>query len=399
MNDSKNLTVKRLLMKNFRSISFDHLNFSNPTFLIGRNGSGKSNIVDAMAFISDSMTLPLATVFDIRSGTSAVRYRKPGASHPANIGFRVDFGQLNGNYEGGFYAFEIKALPHYGFEVVKELCVLDTSEGTSEWFERDRSMFKSSITNLNPALEPSALGLPVIGGEARFAPAVKALSSMRPYSIEASTLEEMQDPDQGSVLKKDGSNAASVLQELQRVSPKDFDSVCDRLRTIVPNIVKVSTIKHGNKLALEFIQSYEPSKNVRFEGFNMSSGTLRTLGLLLAIYQVAKPSVIALEEPEIAVHVGALGAVADSIQMAAKRMQVVVTTQSPELLDEKWITGDMLRVVEWSQGSTRIGSISDASRESIQKHLAGPGELLRSNALRSEFDLFRTEFDLFERKQ
>jgi len=62
-------------------------------------------------------------------------------------------------------------------------------------------------------------------------------------------------------------------------------------------------------------------------------------------------------------------------------MQVVITTHSPDLLDAKWIEDRHLRIVEWTDGATRVAPVSDATRQALQTHLMSAGELLRSNAL------------------
>ena len=51
--------VRSLILKRFRSIPSERIEFDNPTFLVGRNGSGKSNLVDAFSFLADSMAVPL----------------------------------------------------------------------------------------------------------------------------------------------------------------------------------------------------------------------------------------------------------------------------------------------------------------------------------------------------
>jgi predicted ATPase len=110
------------------------------------------------------------------------------------------------------------------------------------------------------------------------------------------------------------------------------------------------------------------------------------------------PSLIAVEEPEANLHPGALESVLDLLYHASSHMQVVVTTHSPELLDAKWITDRHLRLVEWSEGATRVSTLSDASRKALQGHLMGAGEQLRSNALEAA-PLFEAELaqdNLFE---
>lgn len=220
-----------------------------------------------------------------------------------------------------------------------------------------------------------------MGGERRFAPVFRTLASMRVYSLELAKLREMQEPDSGVSLRSDGSNAASVLQEIERHRSKEVTRIEEILSTIVPHTTRVRPVKHGNKLSLQFTQQWDESKKLTFESFNMSDGTLRALGLLMAVYQHPTPALMVIEEPEATIHPGALGAILDLIRYASRKMQVIATTHSPDVLDARWIEDRHLRVVSWSEGATRVTPVSDASREALRLHLMGAGELLRSNAL------------------
>lgn len=373
--------VKSLILKRFRSIQADQVEFDNPTFLVGRNGSGKSNLVDAFAFLSDAMTQPLQAAFDKRGGIEAVRNRTSVKSAPPNLGLCAVFGSLNGEISSGRYAFEIRALPNYGFEVVREQCLVRSADKKTYWFDRAKKKFESNLRGLEPALDPSSLGLPLIGGERRLAPVLRTLSSMRVYSIEPAKLREMQDPDVGTSLRSDAGNAASVLKEIERQAPADVERIGQILEGITPNTKRVRTKKHGKKLSLEFTQEWGPKKRLRFEAFNMSDGTLRALGILTAVYQRPAPSVMVIEEPEATIHPGALGAILDLLRYASRKLQIVVTTHSPEVLDAKWIEARHLRVVTWYEGATRVTNVSDSAKQALQTHLMGAGELLRSDAL------------------
>jgi AAA15 family ATPase/GTPase len=46
--------LKRLILHNFKSIASASIDFTPFTFLVGRNGSGKSNIADALAFLAET---------------------------------------------------------------------------------------------------------------------------------------------------------------------------------------------------------------------------------------------------------------------------------------------------------------------------------------------------------
>ena len=75
-----------------------------------------------------------------------------------------------------------------------------------------------------------------------------------------------------------------------------------------------------------------------------SDGTLRALATLTALYQdvpLSYAGPLSLEEPENALHPGALAVLADAIREAATRRQIILTTQSPNLIT--WCRADDLR--------------------------------------------------------
>ena len=386
--------ITKIIIKRFRSFPAATLTFDNPLFIVGQNGSGKSNLADVFSFVSEAMAAPLQAVFDRRGGISAVRNRSSGQrSYPPNLGLAFEFGPING-IQGGRYAFEVKALPNYGYRIVREQCLVRKQDGSRWWFDR-MERWTSNAKGLTPALEPSALSLPLVAGDERFAPIFRVLGAMRVYSIEPGRLREMQDPDSGVTLKPDGGNAASVLQELLRGenASKNRAEINRILESIVPATKAVSPKKHGNKLSMSFSQEWGFEKKLTFDAFNMSDGTLRSLGLIMAVFQKPSPSVLVIEEPEATIHPGALGAILDLIRKAAKTMQVVVTTHSPDLLDAKWITDQNLRIVSWEAGASHLLLPSEATRQAMQAHLMGAGELLRSNGLHPE-ELFSDPSEL-----
>jgi len=391
-----NPVVETLILKHFRSIPSECVHFDNPTFLVGRNGSGKSNLVDAFDFLAESMTAPLQAVFDKRGGISAVRFRTVKVSFPSNVGLGVVFGKLNGQITSARYAFEVRRLKNYGIEVVREQCVIDGPKKQKHFFNRFESIFISNVDGVQPVLDPSSLALPVVGGVARFAPVLRTLSAMHTYAIDPGKLREMQDPDSGLSLKSDGSNVASVLQEIGRRAPEDIERIGELLTSIVPNTTRIQPIKHGNKISLEFTQEWGKRKRLTFEAFSMSDGTLRSLGLLAAVFQRPTPSLIVIEEPEVTVHPGALGAILDLIRHATRTMQVIITTHSPDVLDAEWLEDRHIRIVDWQEGATHITPLSSGSRESLQEHLMSAGELMRSNALRGAPVEAKPQTSLFE---
>lgn len=121
----------------------------------------------------------------------------------------------------------------------------------------------------------------------------------------------------------------------------------------------------------------------------MSDGTLRLLGILVALFQgnygtQKHVSLVGIEEPEIAMHPAMVGALLDEFRHAAHKAQVIITTHSPDLLEDKHLDVDSILAVEAPDGDTVIAQVDDASRSVVQDRLFTVGELLRSNQLQPD---------------
>ena len=112
----------------------------------------------------------------------------------------------------------------------------------------------------------------------------------------------------------------------------------------------------------------------------MSDGTLRSLGILLALRQRPRPSIVLLDEIEDSLHPLAHGVLLDAIDEASEEFPVVVSTHSPEILNHPTARGERIRVIQWNNGTSQIYDLS----ENVQANLKPPltvGQLLRANAL------------------
>lgn len=377
--------LQKLTLRNFRSIRNETVTFANPLFLVGRNGSGKSNFVDALAFLSDCMSGSLQSVIEQRGGLGRVGYLQPPLDAPY-VSLRVDF-RLEGDQTlKGFYTFSFRVdanrmnglITDLRYEVVRESCVLTSEGNASVWFDRVGSQVRSSVQGIQFAASPLSLVMPLVSGVQDFALVHQSLAAMRIYKIEPDRISSIQHQDDGALLRSDGSNINSVLQRLSKHAGQTT-RVSEMLQTVVPGVSPIPDFSNGKSVL--FFEQQWPNIKSMFEAAAMSSGTLYALGMVVAALQEPPPSVIAIEEPELNIHPGALEAIADIINIAAQRTQVVITTRSPDLLDTKWIQPENLRVVEWENGATHVSKLGAAPVRALQQHLMGAGELLRANAL------------------
>jgi predicted ATPase len=221
-----------------------------------------------------------------------------------------------------------------------------------------------------------------------FRPVFDALSTMGFYNISPAKIRELQAPDQGDLMDREGTNLASVLDRLSKASTDAKRRIEEYLARVVPGIEGLDAARVGHMETIEFRQRVVGSKEPwRFPAINMSDGTLRALAVLTALFQFGERNtarLIGIEEPETALHPAAAGLLLDCLREGARERQVVITTHSPDLLDNEDITAEQLLAVSALDGKTTIGRIDDASRRALRDSLYRAGELLRLNQLEPE---------------
>lgn len=372
--------ITRVILKNYKSIGYCDVALGPLTYLVGANGSGKSNFLDALHLVRDALTGSLDNALNERGGLAEVRRRSSG--HPTHFGIRLEFQLKDGRC--GHYAFNIGALTGRGYEVQNEECVVG-GRGKGPFFEIARGRVKAGSEATFPAVTSDRLALVAASGLTTFRPVFDALTATGFYNFNPKIIREPQKPQDGRLLKSAGENIVSVIAHLERVAPEQLDIVQRYLQTVVPMVHGVERKQIGPLETLEFRQEMTGAKHPwRFQSQNMSDGTLRALGVLTALFQRNQdysPSLIGIEEPETALHPAASAALREALARASKQTQILVTSHSPDLLDDPQLDPDALLAVVSDGGETRIGRLDEASREPMRQQLFSAGELLRLNQL------------------
>ena len=91
-----------------------------------------------------------------------------------------------------------------------------------------------------------------------------------------------------------------------------------------------------------------------------------------------------LKSPKIALHPAAAGVLLDGLRDAADNTQIIITSHSPDLLDDKDLDPESILAVEARGGTTSIGRVDEAGRSAVRDRLYTTGELLRLNQLQPE---------------
>lgn len=396
--------VHRVVVKHFRSIRACDVQLHPLTILVGPNGAGKSNFVDAMRFVSDALRTTLDQAIHVRGGIDAVRHRshrREGA-----IGIRLEFRLPSG--ASGFYSVEIGVGLDSSYRVQRERCVVTATNSqmlTAEFdivdgevrtlqFGDDGGAAKTVqnghglLAGYFPPVTSDRLYLVTLSGLPVFDQVFAALSSMGFYNLVPYRIRDLQPLGAGRRLESDGSNIASVLANLEQRSPATKHRIEEYLGSIVPGILSVDRRTLGPMETVRFVQiSADPDLHWSFLAANMSDGTLRALGVLVALFQSADSTArdavrfVAIEEPELALHPAAANVLLDSLRDASRHTQVLITSHSPDLLDADDLDPDSILAVMQRDGATRIGPVNAAARSVLIEHLFTGGELLRLDQL------------------
>jgi predicted ATPase len=378
-----NYFLNRLKIQNYRSIGTCCIELSPLTFLVGPNASGKSNCLDAIRFVGDALRTTLDHALRERGSINEVRRRSGG--HPTNFALRLDFALPD--FSTGHYSFKIGAQKAGGFEVVtEELSVRPKGNESPRYFRVESGKVVKTSEELLPAPYSDRLFLVAASGIPAFRPAYEALCRMDVYNLNPKEVASLQKPDPGDRLLRDGRNAASVFQNL---SDAARDKVREYLPRIIPGIADAEAKPLGPQETIEFRQIIHGQKHPwRFYAASMSDGTLRAFGILLALFQGVgrepRAPVIGLEEPEMALHPGASGILMGALREASETTQILVTSHSPELLDDPDIDPASVFAVLNEEGNTTIAPVDEAGRELMKNRLFTAGELLRQNQLSPE---------------
>lgn len=406
--------IKRLHAKHFRSISECVVDFDDLTILVGQNAAGKSNVVDAIRFVRDAMADGLDQAVSIRNGIRVVR-QVSHSKKPFNVEIRIDYEITKDDYR--MVGLPSDLLPAtYGFKLSSsndEVRVMEESGdllASHVYFDPDGDVFfhyeKFDV------FERNKLGVVSVSGEVSKRPVPDdELAMSREYkflfysgSVESPAnlydlmLQQsrfaaiypnvMRIPvasQAAVVLSEDCRNWASVIRSMRKTAEgmESLDKVIRLMRFVLPQLESVTVKNVGGFLVPHFRFSRGGKKrDMDLVPYQLSDGTLRLFGLLLALYQTPPPKFLAVEEPEQMVHPGALRVLADAFNEAKERTQLLITTHSPYFLE--LFDVDAIRVVSNEGDGTVVGRVSSRQLDILKSRLMTLSEIMVLDGLEKE---------------
>ncbi len=352
-------------VKGFKSLAdVEELKLNGVNVLVGANGSGKSNFVEAFAFLRALRRGNLVRY--VAESGGANRLLHFGAARTNDIALKVSFDDSVNQYE-----IMLTATANDGLRPIHE----------SAYFW-DRAYDRPYEDSLPYGLEAGIAADP--GTRSVAAHVRRHLDSWVRYQFDDTSrrapIRMTANLNDNRLLRADGSNLAPFLYRLGETH-RDSLSLIERTIRLVapffdgfalePDVLNEETIR---------LQWRHAGSNGYFDASALSDGTLRFMALstLLLQPEELRPSVLLLDEPELGLHPYAIAVLASVIKSVSAESQVVLATQSSALLDQ-FEPADVL-VADRVDGGTRLRRLDAERLHSWLEHYS-LGQLWEKNEI------------------
>lgn len=310
-----------ITIEGFKSISsIKDLKLNPINVVIGPNGSGKSNFIGIFSFLHAIREGDLQDSVIKTGGANKILHF--GRKVTEKLYVRISF------VEGvNQYAIEL--------EPTNEDELIPTSETVYFWNKKYASPngYPISRVGKEAGISDSKIKLTV----AQYVR--ERLDKWRVYHFHdtssSSPMKKNMDVNDNRFLRPDGSNLASFLYYLKQKHESSYDMIRRTVQRVAPyfeDFILLPQKLNEEKIRLEW--KHKGSEEY-FDSSSFSDGSLRFIALTTLFLQPEsyRPSVILVDEPELGLHPYAITMLASLIKQASTKTQVIISTQSPLLLD------------------------------------------------------------------
>jgi predicted ATPase len=404
-NASKGNMITELYLAHYKSVTEQTIDFRSINVLVGKNGSGKSNIIDALSFLSDVANDDLDYAITKRHGADSVRQWSKYKPYHVTIQVRVEgrdgghglyrivFSSSRNNYRiqeeflewsGTSQFFDDR--PHStSIRRDSDSSITYNSTYKEEHVERSESSDEERTSKIR--LEPGESLIHYLLStylDARFLlePVIDEVRVFSIFAIFPNTIRSPQTVSRAAELDTDGKNIASIIKQMTGERRRGRDRIIKALRVVMPQLSGISIRSTAGYYVPVFSVTDPTGETHELNMSQISDGTLRMLGILTALHQPQAPLKVALEEPEQMVHPALLIIIRDAVLEFTRRRkngQVFITTHSSVLMD-LFNVEDVL-AVEYSKGSTRCSRVSKRQANIVKSGLMSLGEILLAEDL------------------
>lgn len=315
--------LSKISINGFKSIqSLENFSLSNLNVLIGGNGAGKSNFIEVFRLLRAMVDKNLRG-YTLENG-SADGFFFGGPKTTDEITMHFEFGDNQ-------YRFKLASTVDETFLILEE----EQKYMQGSWTCIARNTLESALEeakNTRGVQSKRGVGFYVY----------QAISSWVVYHFHDTSanapMRRYEIIEHHASLKYDASNIAPYLLNLKTTPAfkDDYRKIVENIRLVIPFfddfLLEPRHFGEAEKVRLTWRQK---GSDYPMQPYHLSDGSIRFICLATALLQPKskQPSTILIDEPELGLHPFAIEVLAELIQAASERTQVIISTQSPLLVD------------------------------------------------------------------
>ena len=341
------------------------------TMLLGANGSGKTTVLRAIAVLQS-----VAVGVDPTNLVTG-RWTNTNSSEDS-CRMTVCFDSTEITYELGFRQTEVSR-----FALVEEVLFENGEESNeSTALRRPIEDWPLLLRQVEPSGATADIALPFRNGcalslcvdELRYPLASPVQACLEDAQVHrgwrfggGETIDEAPADRPDDRLRRDGSNLPVVLARILR-QPNLRAEFEENLREVLPGAERIRVVESADSVQVGLTLFGK-----EFGLSEMSDGTQRWMQLLTVLLDPNPPAIVAFDEPELGLHPEMMPALAALLKKAAPRMQIVIATHEPLLLDALAEVEAPWSVVAFELTDEGI-EVTIPDREEIERNWLGKGE-------------------------
>lgn len=350
--------LSRLVLRGYKSITECDLEVGALNVLIGANGAGKSNFIGFFCLISQILDQQLQTSVGLAGGPDALLHY--GRKTIEELHAEMYFGN-NG------YRFTLRPTQDNRMMFAYEAL----------WCN-GHGDYRPASGHFETYVETQK------GRTAIYEFVVPAMRSWRLYHFHDTSVsalsKQIHNINDNEFLREDARNIGAFLLRLKMHHDEHYRRIVRAIRLVAPffgDFHLRATVDHTQRIQLEWT---EHGQDEPFTASALSDGTLRFICLATVLLQpeAYMPKTLLIDEPELGLHPFAITVLAGLIKSAVQDHQVIISTQSVELVNE--FDAQDLIVVDKHQGASTFKRLDMAVLEEWLSEYS-LGELWKKNIL------------------
>ena len=354
------MQITHVTAHNWRNFKNLDVAVADRLLIVGPNAAGKSNLLDLFRFLGD-ISRPgggLAAALEARGGLSRARCLFSRNNHKGELAIMVDLrdGEDEWRYE---LAIKGEKGGHNRPIVVREIVTRNGRELLSR-------------PDANDDRDPDQLTqthLEQISANQEFRPIAEYFAKANYFHLVPQMIRYPQAG--GASPRAFGSSMIADMNATPvRTRQAWFRRIERALQSAVPGFetLRLEVDKAGQPHLIAGYRNWRRNPSEQNET-DFSDGTLRLIGLLWTIISSpANGGVLLLEEPELSLNAAVVQKLASLLAMAQRgtSMQVILSTHSPELLDDEGIRPGEVLVLQVTSDATVANQLSEIAEVQAQ---------------------------------